>query len=69
MNALKIKEFATSYGIPGLAGLTDRLVFNQVKAQTGGRLKIALSGGGAVSSVTQAFLTNAVVKVIQGWYG
>lgn len=67
MNALKIKEFATSYGIPGLAGLTDRLVFNQVKAQTGGRLKIALSGGGAVSSVTQAFLTNAVVKVIQGY--
>jgi long-chain acyl-CoA synthetase len=71
MNALKVKEFATSYNIPGLAGLTDRVVFNQVKAQTGGKLRIALSGGGAVSAATQEFLTNAVVKVIQGevWCG
>jgi len=66
-NALKMKQFATDYSVPGLAGLTDRVVFNQVKAQTGGRLKIALSGGGAVSATTQEFLCNAVVKVIQGY--
>jgi hypothetical protein len=67
-SALKMKQFATDYSVPGLAGLTDRVVFNQVKAQTGGRLKIALSGGGAVSATTQEFLCNAVVKVIQGGF-
>ncbi len=66
MNALKVKQFATNYAVPGLAGVTDRVVFNQVKSQTGGRLKIALSGGGAVSATTQEFLTNSVVQVIQG---
>ena len=64
--ALSMKEFATVKGIPGLAGLTDKVVFNAVKAQTGGRLKIALSGGGSLSATTQEFISNAVVPLIQG---
>jgi len=64
--ALAMKEFATVKGIPGLAGLTDKVVFNAVKAQTGGRLKIALSGGGSLSATTQEFISNAVVPLIQG---
>lgn len=64
--ALGIKQFATTRKIPGLAGLTDKVVFNAVKAQTGGRLKIALTGGGSLSASTQEFISNAVVPLIQG---
>lgn len=64
--ALKTKTTAKAYRIPGLAGLTDAIVFNQVKAQTGGRLKILFSGGGPVSKSTQLFLSTALVKMIQG---
>ena len=64
--ALSAKQAATQYSIPGLAGLTDAVVFKQVKASTGGRLKILFSGGGAVSKSTQQFLNTALVRMIQG---
>lgn len=38
----------------------------QVRQQTGGRLKIMFNGGGAVSKSTQEFLTTALVTMIQG---
>ena len=62
----KAKQAAMKYHIPGLAGLADAVVFNQVRAQTGGRLKILFSGGGPVSKSTQDFLTTALVIMIQG---
>lgn len=64
--ALKAKTAAKQYHIPVLAGLTDTVVFNQVKAGTGGRLKILFSGGGPVSKSTQQFLSTALVMMIQG---
>lgn len=64
--ALRIKQFASDYSVPGLAGLTDAVVFNAVKAQTGGRLKIAFSGGGSLSATTQEFVNNSVAQLIQG---
>ncbi|KAI8456961.1 hypothetical protein BY996DRAFT_6430642 [Phakopsora pachyrhizi] len=48
-------------------GLMDAVVFNQVKAQTGGNLRFALSGGAALSNETQEFLSNALVTVLQGY--
>jgi long-chain acyl-CoA synthetase len=38
-----------------------------VKAATGGRLRVALSGGAAVSKETQEFLSQALVMVLQGY--
>lgn len=67
--AVSAKQAAQSYHIPGLAGLTDAVVFNQVRAQTGGRLKIMFNGGGAVSKTTQQFLSTALVQMIQGECG
>lgn len=67
--ALGLKQFATTRKIPGLAGLTDKIVFNAVKTQTGGRLKIALTGGGSLSASTQEFISNAIVPLIQGESG
>ncbi|WVQ99649.1 hypothetical protein IAU59_006788 [Kwoniella sp. CBS 9459] len=65
--ALGAKQTANKYSIPFVGGLTDKVVFDGVRAQTGGRLKIMFNGGGAVSRSTQAFLSTALVTMIQGY--
>ncbi|KAF9449691.1 acetyl-CoA synthetase-like protein [Macrolepiota fuliginosa MF-IS2] len=57
---------AKKYNIPVLASLGD-VILGSVRAATGGRLRIALSGGAAISRETQEFLTNALVPIIQGY--
>ena len=64
--AVKAKQAAQANYIPLVGGLMDAVVFNQVKAQTGGKLKIVFNGGGAVSKSTQNFLHTALVFMIQG---
>lgn len=53
-------------GIPGVTQLIDSAIFSQVRQQTGGRLRLALSGGAALSKETQEFLTLALVTILQG---
>ena len=60
MNAKKNKT-------PILAGLGD-IILGGVRAATGGRLRLALSGGAAISKETQEFLTTALVTVLQGLF-
>lgn len=60
------KQAANKYSLPLLGGLTDTVVFNQVRQQTGGRLKFMFNGGGAVSGSTQEFLTTVLTTIIQG---
>ena len=52
--------------VPILKGIVDSVVFSQVREQVGGRLRLALSGGSAISRETQEFLSLALVQVIQG---
>ncbi|KAG8756220.1 long-chain fatty acid-CoA ligase [Ceratobasidium sp. 423] len=63
MGSMSIKKA----GVPGLTQAVDSLVFNQVKQQTGGRLRLTLSGGAALSRETQEFLSLALVTVLQGY--
>lgn len=53
--------------VPGLSQLADGVVFSSVRAATGGRLRLALSGGAAVSRETQEFLSIALVTILQGY--
>ncbi|SPO46817.1 related to long-chain-fatty-acid-CoA ligase [Moesziomyces antarcticus] len=53
--------------VPLLTSVVDSVVFKAVKEQTGGRLRIALSGGAALSKETQEFLNNALVLLLQGY--
>ncbi|KAF7974622.1 hypothetical protein HWV62_11600 [Athelia sp. TMB] len=53
--------------VPGLSQLAEGAVLSKVKAATGGRLRLALSGGAALSRETQEFLTVALVTVLQGY--
>ena len=58
---------AKKNNIPVLAQLADKIVLSGVRAATGGRLRIAVSGGAALSRETQEFLSTALVTVVQGW--
>lgn len=60
--ALSIKRA----NIPLLKNIVDSIVFSQAREQTGGRLRLALSGGSAISPDTQEFLSLVLVKVLQG---
>ncbi|TFK68797.1 long-chain-fatty-acid-CoA-ligase [Pluteus cervinus] len=58
---------AKKNGIPVLAQVADAVILSGVRAATGGRLRIALSGGAAVSRETQEFLSVALVTLVQGY--
>jgi long-chain acyl-CoA synthetase len=53
--------------VPAIAGVIDSVLLGAVKAGTGGRLRLALSGGAALSRETQEFLTLALVTILQGY--
>ncbi|KZT57572.1 long-chain-fatty-acid-CoA-ligase [Calocera cornea HHB12733] len=65
--AMSAKKFATRNSVPLIANLTDSVVFNQVKSQTGGRLRLTLSGGSLLSKETQEFLTMSLVTILTGY--
>lgn len=60
---------AKKAGVPGLSQLADSVVLSNVRAATGGRLRLALSGGAALSRETQEFLSVALVTMLQGSFG
>ncbi|ORX86487.1 long-chain-fatty-acid-CoA ligase 1 [Basidiobolus meristosporus CBS 931.73] len=63
--ALSVKKFLTGYGIP--CQFIDDLFFKKIRDQTGGRLRIALSGGAPIAHETQEFLTLTVCPILQGY--
>jgi len=68
--ALQAKSLSVNSGIPGSgisANLLDSVVFNKVKQATGGRLRIALNGGGPVSKETQRFISLTICPLINGY--
>ncbi|KAG6892180.1 hypothetical protein C0995_004979, partial [Termitomyces sp. Mi166 len=56
---------AKKANVPVIAQIADSVVLSSVRAATGGRLRIALSGGAAISRETQEFLSTALVTVLQ----
>ena len=60
--SLKIKKNR----IPLLSQIVDSVVMSQVRAATGGRLRLAVSGGAPISSETHEFLNLTVLTVLQG---
>ncbi|KAI9016499.1 hypothetical protein CLU79DRAFT_762885 [Phycomyces nitens] len=63
--ALDTKAWMMERGLP--TRLLDTAVFNKVKAQLGGKLRFALSGGAPLSVETQKFLTTAICPVLGGY--
>jgi len=61
--ALAVKNFLFQTGIPGTAVL-DAVVSKKIKAATGGRLKICMSGSNPVAKETQHFIGMALCHMI-----
>ncbi|KAI0032135.1 long-chain-fatty-acid-CoA-ligase [Vararia minispora EC-137] len=53
--------------VPVMKNVVDSVVFNKIRQATGGRLRLALSGGAALSKETQEFLSLALVTLLQGY--
>ncbi|KAI9729737.1 MAG: long-chain fatty acid-CoA ligase [Cirrosporium novae-zelandiae] len=64
--ALATKEFLLRWGLPG-SGVLDSLVFKKIKDATGGRLRIALNGGGPIARGTQRFISMSICPMISGY--
>ncbi len=47
--------------------IAERLVFNKIKAKTGGRLKFLISGGGALPQNIGEFFGDLGIKVLEGF--
>jgi long-chain acyl-CoA synthetase len=57
---------AKKNNVPILGSLADSVVLSGVRAATGGRLRIAMCGGAALSRETQEFLHVALVTMLLG---
>jgi long-chain acyl-CoA synthetase len=64
--AFNLKKFSIIHGLP-FGWISDRLVFNKVREQTGGRLRVSVSGGAPISEETQIFLTAVICPIVQGY--
>ncbi|KAJ9091805.1 hypothetical protein QFC20_007535 [Naganishia adeliensis] len=53
--------------VPLVGGILDKAVFAKVKQATGGKLRLAMNGGAALSRATQEFLTTTLVTMLQGY--
>ncbi|KAF8260067.1 long-chain-fatty-acid-CoA-ligase [Lactarius quietus] len=53
--------------VPVLKNVVESVVFSKIREGTGGRLRVALSGGAPLSRETQEFLSTALVTVVQGY--
>ncbi|KAG6867150.1 hypothetical protein C0995_005395, partial [Termitomyces sp. Mi166 len=56
---------AKKANVPVIAQSADSVVLSSIHTATGGRLRIAPSGGAAISRKTQEFLSTALVTVLQ----
>ncbi|GBE86847.1 Long-chain-fatty-acid--CoA ligase 2 [Sparassis crispa] len=70
--SLRKSVFAGAYsvkkaGIPVLSEIAESTVLQTVKNATGGRLRLALCGGAALSMETQEFLSVALVRILMGY--
>ncbi|KAI0944757.1 hypothetical protein AcW1_002390 [Taiwanofungus camphoratus] len=66
-NVFRLSLAIKKAGLPVLSSIVDSVVFSKVRAATGGRLRLGLSGGAPLSVDTQQFLTLALVKIIPGY--
>lgn len=59
--------WAKSNNIPLFKQFAESVVFKSVRAQTGGRIRYALSGGAPIARETHQFLNTALTTIIQGY--
>ncbi|KAI9183426.1 long-chain fatty acid-CoA ligase [Blastocladiella emersonii ATCC 22665] len=64
--ALKLKQMQLLRGSK-YSFVPDSLIFNKIRQETGGRLKLAISGGAPLSADTQLFISSILCPLIAGF--
>jgi long-chain acyl-CoA synthetase len=54
-------------GLRALAAIADRLVFSKVRVRTGGRIRLAISGGAALNPQVNEFFWSLGVPIYEGY--
>ncbi|KAI8896965.1 hypothetical protein BC833DRAFT_527622 [Globomyces pollinis-pini] len=63
--AYQLKKHLINLGLPH--SFMDKIVFKKISDNTGGRLRVALSGGAPMAPETQEFLTVTLCHIVQGY--
>jgi len=63
--AMSLKGMLLRSGLPG-SGIVD-IIFKKVRAATGGRLKVCMSGGGPIAPETQHFISMTICPMVIGY--
>ncbi|CUS09527.1 unnamed protein product [Tuber aestivum] len=63
--AMSLKGMLLRSGLPG-SGIVD-IIFKKVRAATGGRLKVCMSGGGPIAKETQHFVSMTICPMVIGY--
>ncbi|KAI9151277.1 Long-chain acyl-CoA synthetases & Acyl-protein synthetase [Paramyrothecium foliicola] len=64
--AYALKDFTMRWGLPG-SGLFDTLVFDKVRQQAGGRLRITMNGGSGIAPETKTFISMVMAPMLLGY--
>ncbi|TVY80473.1 Long-chain-fatty-acid--CoA ligase, partial [Lachnellula suecica] len=64
-SAFYAKRFLMQNRLPG-SGILDAVVFNKVRAATGGRLRFCMNGAAPIARDTQEFISLAITPMING---
>lgn len=65
-SALRLKKLLCRGKAPGV-NVLDKLVFNSVKEQFGGRLRACFNGAGPLSKEDRSFISHSVAPLISGY--
>ncbi|KAG9235979.1 long-chain-fatty-acid-CoA ligase-like protein [Amylocarpus encephaloides] len=64
--AYAMKRFLMAHNLPG-SSILDAIVFNKIKAATGGRLRLTMNGAAHVARETQMFISLTIAPLIPGY--
>ncbi|KAK4677307.1 long-chain fatty acid-CoA ligase [Podospora pseudoanserina] len=64
--AYALKDLMVRTGLPG-QGILDKLVFDQVRVMTGGRLRFIVNGASGIATGTQKFMSLVVAPMMNGY--
>jgi long-chain acyl-CoA synthetase len=64
--AYMFKDFAVRWGLPG-SGIFDGLIFDKIREQAGGRLRITMNGGSGIAAQTKTFISLVMAPMLLGY--
>lgn len=65
--AYNTKAACDKYSVPVMGSIIDKTIFKQIKAVTGGQMRLCLNGGSPISGATQRFISHTLCTMLIGY--